>query len=174
MGDGAGQDGLPTRRAARVVVVSPLGRVLLMRYRSGAAGDAAVTGVGAFWVTPGGGLEEGETFEAAAVRELREETGIEVDGVGPVVAERFGDLWISGVLMRCHEVFYVVRAASEDLGRGGWTAQERRDVTDVRWFRADELRGAGDWADMLAPPGGGAFFAACAEGRVPEGVTRLG
>lgn len=31
----------------------------------------------AFWLTPGGGLKSGETFEEAAIRELREEAGIE-------------------------------------------------------------------------------------------------
>ncbi|MBA1275457.1 NUDIX domain-containing protein [Pseudomonas azotifigens] len=42
-----------------------------------------------YWATPSGGLEEGETFCAAAIRELREETGIEVGTVtGPVANRR--------------------------------------------------------------------------------------
>ena len=31
-----------------------------------------------YWVTPGGGVEEGESFEEAVVRELKEEVGIDV------------------------------------------------------------------------------------------------
>ena len=33
------------------------------------------------WGFPGGGVEDGETFEAAAYRELAEETGVRLEGV---------------------------------------------------------------------------------------------
>ena len=62
------------RRSARLLIIEPAGRVLLVRFvfKKGAlAGED-------YWATPGGGVEEGETFEQAAIRELREETGIRV------------------------------------------------------------------------------------------------
>lgn len=40
-----------------------------------------------FWTLPGGGVEEGESFEQAAVREVLEECGLAVKIVG-LVAER--------------------------------------------------------------------------------------
>lgn len=60
--------GVPVRHAGRVVVLDPGGRVLLLRYDNDPPD-------GRHWATPGGGLNPGETYAAAASRELAEETG---------------------------------------------------------------------------------------------------
>jgi 8-oxo-dGTP diphosphatase len=59
---------LPHRRAARIVVLDTQGRLLLFR-QAGRHGRS-------FWATPGGGLEDGETFEQAACREGSEVLGV--------------------------------------------------------------------------------------------------
>jgi 8-oxo-dGTP pyrophosphatase MutT (NUDIX family) len=56
---------------ARVIVLDDDGKVLLVQHRH----DAAT----AFWVPPGGGLEPGETFVDCAIREVREETGLDIE-----------------------------------------------------------------------------------------------
>ncbi len=68
----------PDRPIAGVgaVVITAEGRVVLVRRaRAPLAGH---------WSLPGGAVEVGETLEQAVVREVREETGLDVD-VGPVV-----------------------------------------------------------------------------------------
>jgi 8-oxo-dGTP pyrophosphatase MutT (NUDIX family) len=56
------------RAVARVLVVSERSRLLLLHAQDPLSGHR-------WWVSPGGGLKTGETFEQAAQRELQEETG---------------------------------------------------------------------------------------------------
>jgi 8-oxo-dGTP pyrophosphatase MutT (NUDIX family) len=89
-------DGAVTRRerlSARVVLVDRQDRVLLVRLVDDGSidvpGDAPPP---TYWVTPGGGVEPGEVLEAAARREVFEETGITTFDLGPVLFERRVDL----------------------------------------------------------------------------------
>jgi TDG/mug DNA glycosylase family protein len=71
--------GLPVRNAVRAVVVAPDGRTLLLRY--GNEYDE-------WWIPPGGGIEPGESDEAALRRELREEIGLEEYEIGRLLWEK--------------------------------------------------------------------------------------
>jgi len=53
-----------------VVVVNKENKILLVRHKKGNQ---------RYWVLPGGRLEYGETFEECAIRELKEETGLDVE-----------------------------------------------------------------------------------------------
>ncbi|MEM9372715.1 MAG: NUDIX domain-containing protein [Planctomycetota bacterium] len=175
-----GGDGLETgravRRSGRVIVVDPRERLLLLRYRSGAAGDPAVTGIGAFWIVPGGKAEPDESVREAAARELFEETGIRrsASELGRPVGERRAELWIGGVLTPCEETYFLVRSDGERVSRAGWTELEIGDIEDVRWFDASELLASASWEAELAPRGAAWFYARCARGDVPGGITTLG
>ncbi|WBB69498.1 NUDIX domain-containing protein [Micromonospora sp. WMMD812] len=59
------------RSAVRLVVLDADERVLLFHTR-----DPDHPRLGVWWELPGGGIDPGETYLDAAVRELREETGI--------------------------------------------------------------------------------------------------
>ena len=57
-----------------VILINPAGQVLIGK-REGSHAP--------YWSIPGGYLEPGETFETAAIREVKEETGLDI--VNPVV-----------------------------------------------------------------------------------------
>jgi 8-oxo-dGTP pyrophosphatase MutT (NUDIX family) len=83
------------------------------------------------WVLPKGQIDQGESGEAAAVREVSEETGVRVR---PIV--KLGDVryWFNWEGDRVFKVvsFFLVRYES---GRLGDIREEfRHEVADVRWL----------------------------------------
>ncbi|HSB00292.1 MAG TPA: NUDIX domain-containing protein [Anaerolineales bacterium] len=80
------------------------------------------------WVLPSGGVEEGESLAQAALRETKEETGLDVELTRLLgVYSRLGD-WIPG---------YVVLFAARPAG-GEIRCQEGETIA-VEWFAFDEL-----------------------------------
>lgn len=84
------------------------------------------------WSLPKGHLEVGETAEQAAVREIREETGI----VGAVLRELGAiDYWFVVENRRVHKTVhhFLLEAV------GGELSDEDREVTEVAWVPLGEL-----------------------------------
>lgn len=138
-----------TRRAARLLVRHDSG-VLLFRDT-----DPGLPGA-TWWTTPGGGLDAGETWAEAALRELREETGFVCPPdrlIGPV-AERHVLHGYSDQITEQHELFFEVWVTDEQVAGGisteGFTEGERLTLVDHRWFSAADLPGLTVWpSDLL-------------------------
>ena len=84
------------------------------------------------WSLPKGHLEAGETAEQAAVREVREETGID----GHVVAE-LGviDFWFMANDRRIHKTVHHYLLEAD----GGELSDEDAEVDQVAWVDLDEV-----------------------------------
>jgi 8-oxo-dGTP pyrophosphatase MutT (NUDIX family) len=132
------------RAAARVLVLDEDDAVLLLQGRDPARPDR-----GTWWFTPGGGLDPGETAEEGARRELREETGLTVGGLGPVVYRRTVEFEFENVSYRQHESFFCVRVPRFEIDNAGWSDVEVRSVLGHRWWTIVELRATGD---AIHPP----------------------
>ncbi len=126
------------RDAVRVVLTDAGGRILLFH-----AVTADVPPPG-WWELPGGGIDEGESYLEAAVREIREETGLVLDpaAVGPP-AWRRDSTWHSGGRRRLqHEVVVAatVPGHTPAISGDGRTASEREIYVATRWWEQAEVR----------------------------------
>lgn len=79
------------------------------------------------WGLPKGGIDEEESHEAAALREVREETGLDAEIEGDLGQIRYFYVW-EGVRVRKAVHFYLMRATGGDI-----TAHDD-EMEDVRWF----------------------------------------
>ncbi len=128
------------RRAARVLVIDSAGRVLLLENFDPAEPQDR------YWVTIGGGLDDGEEAVQAAVRELREETGIAaaVDEMTGPVWHRSTEFSFDGTRYKQEEDYFLLRVGEVEVTFAHLEPDERRFTTCYRWWSRDELDVAGD------------------------------
>jgi 8-oxo-dGTP pyrophosphatase MutT (NUDIX family) len=161
---------LALRDTARGLVFDPQGRLLLIQYEAAIDVDPARPGLRAFWFTPGGGVEEGETHEQALRRELEEEIGVTDAPVGPHVARRETPLYLFRVPRFVRERYFVVRLPSPDIDASLLAETESDPVLDVRWWLLDELERT---HDVIEPRGLVALARRALAGEEPAGPMAL-
>ncbi|WP_167546267.1 NUDIX hydrolase [Streptomyces zinciresistens] len=146
---------VPVREAARVIVLDDDQRVLLLRYDENDG----------FWATPGGAVTRGETYAAAAVRELGEELGVakEAVTVEAQLAQRSREHMVGGRTIRQVERYFPARLTAGDINPD--RATQRDNIRDHRWWPLDELRAT---RETVYPRGLAAVVEKFLEHGVPE------
>lgn len=134
------------RRAVRALVLDDRGCFLMVRL---------AYPHGAWWVLPGGGVDDGEDEIDALRRELVEETGLAPDEIGAVVWHRVHEFdLVDSTGTRWDgqsETVHLVRSARFDP-RPAMTPDELRaeNVDVMRWWTPDEVD-AYAGSDRFAP-----------------------
>ena len=120
---GGRASGLPIRDAVRAAVVAPDGRTLMLHYADE---------YDEWWISPGGGVDPGETDEEALRRELREELGFEDFEIGPLLFESERRFLLEPGYGGQRNRVYLVRVPY-------FEARVVSEARDARWFTLEEL-----------------------------------
>lgn len=102
---------------ARVAVLDGNGQVMLVQHTYSPG-----------WILPGGGVENGETLAAAAVREIREEAGI--IGEEPILHGMFSN---DAVFRGDHVACFIVRKFSRVVWKPNF------EIAAAQFFSVDDL-----------------------------------
>ncbi|MGE5652757.1 MAG: NUDIX hydrolase [Bacillota bacterium] len=117
------------RRSVRGIVLDASGKVALLRCH-GPVSDGHMMDC---YLTPGGGMELGETKEMTVRRELGEELGIEIEILSEVgcIVDRYNNIRQRNLVY----YYLVMVAGSRPLQR---TDEEDGFITTVEWLPIDE------------------------------------
>ena len=131
-------EGLPYRPCVGVTLINPQGLIWAGR-RLDSSADA--------WQMPQGGIDDGETPRAAALRELHEETGIAADRVKFIAKthrwltydlppDLLGKVW-GGKYRGQRQKWFLYRFQGDDTEVD--IARDHPEFAEWRWVPADEL-----------------------------------
>jgi 8-oxo-dGTP pyrophosphatase MutT (NUDIX family) len=121
------------RPAARIVVLDPDDHVLLQHFLTPDGWDG--------WITPGGGIEEGESALDAALRELIEEVGVrDAELTGPIWVRSHEFVW-EGRLIDQQETFFLARLTRrvDAAGEFGAAALREEGIVEQQWLSIGDL-----------------------------------
>src|SRR6266508_5017825 len=150
------------RRSARVLLLDAADRLLLLCfYKHPHRPD-----LGYCWVTPGGGINDGEPLREAAARELHEEVGLAVApaALGSVVAVTSGYADLGSVAGVFRDDYFFHRVTAHEVDASGQEDWERSQLTAHRWWTIAELAST---TETVYPFGLVGLLTDLAAGRLP-------
>ncbi|GAB4461513.1 MAG: hypothetical protein Fur0044_53390 [Anaerolineae bacterium] len=139
------------RRAVRALLISPQDELLMIKFVEPQSKRA-------FWLTPGGGMDPGESPLMSLKREIFEETGLTNYDIGPEVWQREHQFTWDGRVVLQKERYYLIRVARfEPTHRHLPDAVEQAAFAGFRWWQAADMEQS---QELFAPRGLSRLFQA--------------
>ena len=111
-------------RTAAAVIEFPNNRILLVK--------RATVPFRGYWALPGGKVDVGETVEETVVREVKEETGIEIE-----IVEKIGEYHENGIQDGVEYDYYPACFLVKPVG--GNIERQEREVEHIKLFNFKEI-----------------------------------
>lgn len=124
-----------SRRAVRVLLRAPAALLLFHDTDPGLPGAH-------WWTTPGGGVDGDESDLEAAVREIAEETGLDVDASrfrGPLARRVVRHGYSDQITIQTETFFHLDVPAPFEISTAGHTLGEQESLVGYRWWPVDEI-----------------------------------
>jgi 8-oxo-dGTP pyrophosphatase MutT (NUDIX family) len=150
------------RRAARVILLDEDRRMLLVRFTYRGR---------SWWAAPGGGLEDDETHQDAARREVAEETGFDLAELGPWIWTREHVFRFEGNLYRQQERYFLADVPAFDPRPKVLDAEEVKAFDGLGWWTLGELEAT---SEETAPADLSALVKRLVEEGPPEHPIQVG
>ena len=159
-------DAIRQRESSRLVVLNNRDEILLFCHQDPPTRQYPQR----YWVTPGGGVEPGENWEQAAIRELWEETGISGVTLGPWIWSREKLDAFPGPVFLSVERYFLVRVDRDDVTFANQFDHEREVYQQHRWWSVDAIRAS---AETFYPAEMADLLARIASGDLPSPPTEI-
>jgi 8-oxo-dGTP diphosphatase len=164
---------MKTRHTARLIVLDPNQRLLLIRFQDSTIHKPDGTPSSEpFWATVGGEIEGGETFRQALIRELKEETGLTEDDaqISRCIWHGEHELKFGGEMVHFHEQFALARVRQCEIRMEGMTEYEHQVCRGHKWWTLPEIRTS---REKIYPPNLAALVEPILRGALPVKPMRI-